>query len=105
MVPLPDRQEPQPSSPVTWEPIPVGGAPPKPNTIEEATATHPRLQLGADANWKVQLMSPFHNGENWWGSTVGVAVIVVLLHPYSSTITIFSTHIVWLLCDSVVEAT
>jgi hypothetical protein len=50
-------------------------------------------------------MSPFHNGENWWGSTVVVAVIVVLLHPYSSALTIFITRIVWLLCDSVVEAT
>jgi hypothetical protein len=45
------------------------------------------------------------HGDNWWGSTVVVAVIVVLLHPYSSAFTIFSTRIVWLLCDSVVEAT
>jgi hypothetical protein len=42
MVPLPALQKPQPS-PVTWEPIPMGYAPPKSNTIEEATATHPRL--------------------------------------------------------------
>jgi hypothetical protein len=63
------------------EPIPVRYIPPKPNAIEEVTATYPRLYLAADANWKVQLMWQFHNGENWWGSTVVVAVLVLLLHP------------------------
>jgi hypothetical protein len=39
------------------------------------------------------------------GSTVVLAVIVVPLHPYSSALTIFSTRIDWLLCNSDVDAT
>jgi hypothetical protein len=45
-------------------------------------------------------MWQFHNGENWWGSTVVVLAKVVMLSPYSysSTLTVGITRIVWLLC-------
>jgi hypothetical protein len=79
--------------------------PTTPKRVKKVTATHPWLYLGADANWKVKLMCPFHKGDNWWGYNVVVKAIAVLLPPYSSTLSIRITRIIWLLCNSVVDAT